>query len=49
MSKSKDQGPPSSRDSGSGRFVTEDYAKRHPRTTETEHNRPKPPSGPKKK
>jgi hypothetical protein len=33
------------RDSGSGRFVTERYAKTHPKTTETE--RVKVPTNPK--
>jgi hypothetical protein len=38
MAKSK--GPADYRNSGNGRFVTEDYAKKHPKTTEKEHNRP---------
>jgi hypothetical protein len=41
MSK-KDKGPPDFRDSKSGHFVKEDYAKKHPDTTEKEHNRPPP-------
>lgn len=41
----KDKGPPSHRDSGTGQFVTEKYAKAHPKTTETEHNRPPPKRG----
>ena len=36
----KDKGPPSYRDSGTGEFVTPDYAKAHPKTTEKEHNSP---------
>ncbi len=40
----KDKGPPSYRDSGTGQFVTEKYADKHPKTTEKEHNRP-PPKG----
>ncbi len=41
------------RDSETGRFVTPEYAKKHPKTTETEHNpkpkpKPKPPTKPKK-
>ncbi|WHZ20474.1 MAG: hypothetical protein OJF55_002623 [Rhodanobacteraceae bacterium] len=43
------KGPPNYRDSGSGKFVTEQYAKRHPRTTEEEHNRPPHKSPPKRK
>lgn len=31
------------RDSDKGRFVTEEYAKRHPKTTETERVRISPP------
>ncbi|MGN6739607.1 hypothetical protein [Dyella sp.] len=42
---SSKKGPPNFRDSGSGKFVTEKYAKTHPKTTEEEHNRP-PPKGP---
>jgi hypothetical protein len=37
----KGKGPPSYRDSGSGEFVKKDYADKHPKTTEKEHNRPK--------
>jgi hypothetical protein len=33
------QGPGTARDSGSGEFVTKDYAKKHPKTTEVEHNK----------
>jgi len=40
---SSKKGPPNFRDSGSGKFVTEKYAKTHPKTTEEEHNRPKGP------
>lgn len=36
------KGPTDFRSSGSGRFVTEGYAKKHPKTTEGEHNRPPP-------
>lgn len=36
----KDKGPTDYRNSATGRFVTENYANRHPRTTEGEHNRP---------
>jgi hypothetical protein len=36
MSKSKVPTQVSHRDSSSGQFVTEDYAKRHPKTTERE-------------
>jgi len=43
------KGPPNYRDSKKGTFVTEQYAKRHPATTETEHNRPPPKSPPKRK
>lgn len=33
------------RNSETGKFVTEKYAKQHPKNTETEHNpRPAPPS-----
>jgi hypothetical protein len=39
---SKDKGPATPRSSKTGKFVTPDYAKKHPSTTETEHNRPKP-------
>lgn len=46
MNKSK--GPADYRSSESGRFVTERYAEKHPRTTEKEHNRP-PPAPPTKK
>ncbi|RAO75785.1 multidrug transporter [Dyella jiangningensis] len=44
------KGPPNYRDAGTGQFVTEGYAKKHPGTTEKEHNKPapKPPSKPKK-
>lgn len=38
----KDKGPATSRNSKNGEFVTPEYAKKHPATTETEHNRPKP-------
>ncbi|MBL0320170.1 MAG: multidrug transporter [Alphaproteobacteria bacterium] len=40
------KGPPNYRSSVTGNFVTEDYAKKHPKTTQKEHNRP--PSKPKK-
>jgi hypothetical protein len=43
------KGPPDYRDSGTGKFVTERYAQRHPRTTEKEHNRPAPKSPPSKR
>lgn len=42
------KGPPDFRDAGTGKFVTEKYADKHPKTTEKEHNRP-PPAPPKKK
>ncbi|MBN8923319.1 MULTISPECIES: hypothetical protein [unclassified Rhodanobacter] len=45
---SSKKGPPNFRDSGTGKFVTEKYADKHPKTTEKEHNRP-PPAPPKKK
>lgn len=32
------------RDSGTGRFVTEEYARRHPKTTQSETN-PRPKRG----
>jgi hypothetical protein len=35
------KGPGDARSSKSGRFVTKDYAKKHPNSTETEHNRGK--------
>jgi hypothetical protein len=38
----KKPGPPDFRNSDTGRFVKEDYAKTHPKTTEKEHNRPTP-------
>jgi hypothetical protein len=38
----KGKGPPSFRDSGTGKFVTEKFAKNHPKTTEEEHNSPPP-------
>jgi hypothetical protein len=44
----KDKGPADYRDSKTGEFVKPDYAKKHPSTTEKEHNRP-PPKGPGKK
>jgi len=44
MSK-KPSGPTDYRDSGTGRFVPPGYAERHPKTTEGEHNRPKPSGG----
>lgn len=47
MTKGKDKGPADFRNSDTGRFVKEDYAKKHPSTTEKEHNRP--PEPPKKK
>ena len=31
------KGPGIGRNSGTGRFVTKDYAKKHPKTTEIEH------------
>jgi hypothetical protein len=37
--KSDSKGPGTSRDSGSGEFVTKKYAEKHPKTTETEHNK----------
>lgn len=43
------KGPPNYRDSKSGEFVTERYAKHHPATTEKEHNRPAPKSPPPKR
>jgi hypothetical protein len=43
------KGPPNYRDSGTGKFVTERYAERHPKTTEQEHNRPAPKSPPSKR
>jgi len=36
------KGPPNYRDAGTGKFVTEKYAEKHPKTTEKEHNRPPP-------
>ena len=39
------KGPPNFRNSGTGRFVTERYAEKHPKTTEKEHNRPPPKKG----
>jgi len=42
------KGPPSYRNSGTGKFVTERYADRYPKTTEKEHNRPAPKSPPSK-
>lgn len=41
----KDKGPPSYRDSGTGEFVTPGYAKTHKGTTEKEHNNPPPKKG----
>ena len=38
---SRKKGPPNFRDSETGKFVTEKYAKAHPKTTEEEHNRSK--------
>jgi len=35
----KPKGPPNYRSAKTGRFVTKKYAKTHPATTETEHNR----------
>jgi len=51
---SNKKGPPDYRSAKTGQFVKEDYAKKHPSTTEKEHNRPpsKPtntPSAPKGK
>ena len=43
----KDKGPPDYRSSETGRFVKENYAEKHPKTTQKEHNRP--PSPPPKK
>ncbi|MBP1290262.1 hypothetical protein AB7M56_000152 [Bradyrhizobium elkanii] len=37
------------RDSEDGRFVTKRYADNHPKTTETERVRVKPPASPKKR
>lgn len=37
------------RNAGTGKFVTEEYADKHPKTTEKEHNRPPPSPPPKKK
>ena len=34
--KKKDEPRKASRDAGTGRFVTEEYAKKHPKTTVTE-------------
>ncbi|MEH2514536.1 hypothetical protein V1279_000109 [Bradyrhizobium sp. AZCC 1610] len=47
---SKDKEPKKTvrRDSEDGQFVTKRYAETHPRTTETERVRVKPPSPPKK-
>lgn len=39
---SKKKGPADFRNSEDGRFVTPDYARRNPNTTEKEHNRPPP-------
>ena len=36
----KSKGPADYRNSETGRFVKEQYAKTHPKTTEKEHNRP---------
>ncbi|EEZ93448.1 hypothetical protein [Legionella longbeachae] len=35
------------RDAGSGKYVTENYAKKHPKTTVSESDKPKPPTKPK--
>jgi hypothetical protein len=43
-SKSRDPKKTVRRDSEDGQFVTKDYADKHPRTTETERVRTKPPS-----
>ena len=43
------KGPPNFRDAGTGKFVTEKYADKHPKTTEKEHNRPAPSPPPMKK
>ena len=40
------KGPPDYRSSETGRFVTERYAEKHPRTTEKEHNRSPAPAAP---
>ena len=38
-----------SRDAGTGQYVTEDYAKKHPKTTVTETQKPAPKPTTKKK
>lgn len=43
------KGPPNYRNSGTGKFVTERYAEKHPQNTEKEHNRPAPKSSPSKR
>jgi hypothetical protein len=43
------KGPTDYRDSGTGKFVPKDYADKHPKTTEGEHNRKPPPSPPPKR
>jgi len=42
------KGPPNYRSAKTGKFVTEQYAKRHPSTTEKEHNKPQPKKTPPK-
>jgi hypothetical protein len=42
---SKEKGPPDYRNSENGRFVKEQFAKTHPKTTEKEHNRPPKKNG----
>lgn len=49
MAGSKQKGPADYRDAGTGQFVTERYAKNHPKTTEREHNRPPASPAPKPK
>lgn len=46
--KSGDKGPTDYRNSSTGRFTTQEYARKHPGGTEGEHNR-KPTPPPKKK
>ncbi len=42
---SKAKGPADYRSAETGRFVKEQFAKTHPKTTEKEHNRPPPKKG----
>lgn len=41
MGSKKPKEPPKYRDAGSGQYVTEDYAKKHPKTTVKETDKPK--------